>query len=128
MRVLLDTHLLLWSIASSRRLSKPARALILDPQNEAYYSSASIWEVSIKSGLGRKDFKVDPQVLVGALAESGFIELPVSATHAAAVAALPVLHRDPFDRMLVAQAYAEPMTLLTNDAILAGYGPLVKLV
>ncbi len=71
---------------------------------------------------------LDPQVLVGALAESGFIELPVSATHAAAVAGLPALHRDPFDRMLVAQAYAEPMTLLTNDAILAGYGQLVRLV
>ena len=120
MRILLDTHLLLWSVASSRKLSKPARAMILDPQNEAYYSAASIWEVSIKSGLGRKDFKVDPQVLAGALAESGFIELPVSAIHAAAVAGLPALHRDPFDRMLVAQAYAEPMTLLTNDAILAG--------
>jgi PIN domain nuclease of toxin-antitoxin system len=128
LRILLDTHLLLWSVASSRRLSKPARAMILDPQNDAYYSAASIWEVSIKSGLGRKDFKVNPQVLVEALAESGFIELPVSATHAAAVAALPALHRDPFDRMLVAQAYAEPMTLLTNDAILASYGPLVRLV
>jgi PIN domain nuclease of toxin-antitoxin system len=128
LRVLLDTHLLLWSVANSRKLSKPAKAFILDPQNEVYYSAASIWEVSIKSGLGRKDFKVDPQVLVGALAESGFVELPVSAAHAGAVATLPAIHRDPFDRMLVAQAYAEPMTLLTNDGILAGYGPLVKLV
>lgn len=128
MRILLDTHLLLWSVARSRRLSKPARALILHSQNEAYYSAASIWEVSIKNGLGRKDFKVDPHALVQALAESGFVELPVSAAHAAAVAALPPIHRDPFDRMLVAQAYAEPMTLLTNDEVLAGYGPLVRLV
>ena len=128
MRVLLDTHLLLWSVASSRRLPKAARAIILDPQNEAYYSAASIWEVSIKSALNRKDFKVDPKVLVSALAQSGFIGLPVSAAHAASVFALPAIHRDPFDRMLVAQAYAEPMTLLTNDALLAGYGPLVKLV
>ncbi len=128
MRVLLDTHLLLWSAAGSRRLSKPVRAMILDPQNEVYFSSASIWEVAIKNGLNRKDFRVDPQALVRALAQGGFAELPVSVAHAAAVDGLPAIHRDPFDRMLVAQAYAEPMTLLTNDAILAGYGPLVKLV
>ena len=128
MRILLDTHLLLWSMARSRRLSKSARATILDPRNDAYYSAASIWEVSIKSGLGRKDFRIDPQALVRALEESGFVELPVSAIHAAGLAALPAIHRDPFDRMLVAQACAEPMTLLTNDAVLAAYGPLVQLV
>lgn len=128
MRVLLDTHLLLWSVASSRRLPKEARALILDAANEVFYSAASVWEVAIKSALRRRDFKADPAVLVRALAQSGFSELPVTAAHAARVAGLPPLHRDPFDRMLVAQSLAEPMTLLTNDSVLLGYGPLIHLV
>lgn len=128
MRILLDTHLLLWSVASSRRLPKQARALLLDAANEVFYSAASVWEVAIKSTLRRSDFKVDPTVLVRALAQSGFSELPVTATHAAGVARLPVIHRDPFDRLLVAQSFAEPMTLLTNDAMLARYGPLVQAV
>jgi PIN domain nuclease of toxin-antitoxin system len=128
MRVLLDTHLLLWSVASSRRLPKEARALILDAANEVFYSAASVWEVAIRSALRRRDFKADPAVLVRALAQSGFSELPVTAAHAARVAGLPPLHRDPFDRMLVAQSLAEPMTLLTNDSVLLGYGPLIHLV
>lgn len=128
MRILLDTHLLLWSVASSRRLPKEARALVLDSANDVFYSAASVWEVAIKSGLRRRDFKADPAVLVRALAQSGFAELPVTAAHAARVAGLPAVHRDPFDRMLVAQSLAEPMTLLTNDAVLARYGPLVRLM
>jgi PIN domain nuclease of toxin-antitoxin system len=127
-RVLVDTHLLLWAVASSRRLPTEARFLILDAANEVFYSTASVWEVAIKSGLRRRDFKADPIVLVRALAQSGFAELPVTAAHAARVAALPTIHRDPFDRPLVAQSLAEPMTLLTNDAGLLGYGPLVHLV
>jgi PIN domain nuclease of toxin-antitoxin system len=123
-----DTHLLLWAVASSRRLPKEARSLILDAANEVFYSAASVWEVAIKSALRRSDFKADPTVLVRALAHSGFSELPVTGAHAARVARLPALHRDPFDRLLVAQSLAEPMTLLTNDAVLVGYGPLVQLV
>ena len=128
MRVLLDTHLLLWSIASSRRLPKEASSLILDAANEVFYSAASVWEVAIKSALRGSDFKAEPAVLVRALAQSGFSELPVTAAHAARVARLPSIHRDPFDRLLVAQSLAEPMTLLTNDAALVRYGSSVQLV
>ena len=128
MRILLDTHLLLWAVASSRRLPKEARSLILDTVNEVFYSAASVWEVAIKSTLRRGDFKANPTVLVRALARSGFSELPVTAAHAARVAGLPAIHRDPFDRLLVAQSLTEPMMLLTNDAVLLGYGPLVQLV
>lgn len=128
MRVLLDTHLLLWSVASSRRLPKEAASLILDAANEVFYSAASVWEVATKSALRRTDFKADPAALVRALAQSGISELPVTAAHAARVARLPSLHRDPFDRLLVAQSLAEPMTLLTNDAALVRYGSSVQLV
>ena len=128
MRVLVDTHLLLWAMTSSQRLPKVARSLILDATNEVFYSAASVWEVAIKSALRRKDFKADPTALVRALGQSGFSELPVTAAHAARVAGLPPVHGDPFDRLLVAQSLAEPMTLLTNDAVLAGYGPLVQVV
>jgi len=127
-RVLLDTHLLLWSVASSRRLSKRARSLILDPVNHVFYSAASVWEVAIKSALRRADFKADAEALVRALAQGGFSELPVTAAHAARVARLPEIHRDPFDRLLVAQSLTEPMTLLTNDAALLRYGSLIQLV
>ena len=125
---MVDTHLLLWAVASSRRLPKGARTFILDTANELFYSAASAWEVAIKSALRRRDFKANPTVLVRALAQSGFSELPVTAAHTARVAGLPALHRDRFDRLLVAQSLAEPMTLLTNDVVLAGYGPLVQLV
>ena len=128
MRVLVDTHLLLWAVASSRRLPKEARSLILYTANEVFYSAASVWEVAIKSTLRRRGFKANLTVLVRALAQSGFSELPVTAAHVARVTGLPAIHRDPFDRLLVAQSLAEPMTLLTNDAVLLGYGPLVQLV
>jgi PIN domain nuclease of toxin-antitoxin system len=127
-RILVDTHLLLWAVASSRRLPKEARSLILDAANEVFYSAASVWEVTIKSALRRRDFKANPTVLVRALGQGGFSELPVTAAHAARVAGLTAIHRDPFDRMLVAQSLVEPMTLLTNDTVLLGYGPLVQLV
>jgi len=127
-RVLLDTHLLLWSVASSRRLPKTARSLILDAANEVFYSAASIWEIAIKTALRRTDFKADPAALVRALAQSGFSELPVTAAHAVRVAGMQAIHRDPFDRLLVAQSLAEPMTLVTNDAALVRYGPSVQLV
>lgn len=128
MRVLLDTHLLLWSVARSRRLPKAARSIILDAANEVFYSAASVWEIAIKSALRRTDFKADPAALVRALAQSGFSELPVTAAHAVRVAGMQAIHRDPFDRLLVAQSLAEPMTLLTNDKALVRYGPSVQLV
>lgn len=121
MRLLLDTHLLLWAAASSNRLPREARELLADDSNDAYYSAASIWEIAIKSSLRRKDFRIDLAQLLAALPEMGLVELPVTAVHAAGVTRLPPIHRDPFDRLLVAQSIAEPLTLLTNDAILGRY-------
>jgi len=102
--------------------------LLIDTGNEIFFSAASVWEVAIKSALRRRDFDADPAALAEALPRAGFAELPVTAAHAARVASLPSIHRDPFDRLLVAQAFAEPMTLLTNDEVLGGYGALVKVV
>jgi len=127
-RLLVDTHLLLWAVASSRRLPRGARALIEDPANEVYYSAASIWEIAIKSALRRKDFRVDVPALLAALARMGFVELPVTGAHAARVVQLANIHRDPFDRLLVAQSVVEPLTLLTNDALLARYGDGIRVV
>jgi len=128
MRLLLDTHLLLWAMAASRKLPKAVKSQLLDPNNEVYYSAASLWEVAIKHDLRRKDFRIDPDSLLGALRASGFLELPVTAAHAVAVTRLPPIHKDPFDRLLVAQGMSEPMVLLTNDAVLAGYGAGVRVV
>ena len=128
MRVLLDTHLLLWAAASSARLPGEARALIEDGGNDVYYSAANIWEIAIKSSLGRKDFQVDVAALLSALPHRGLIELTVTARHSAGVATLPPIHRDPFDRLLIAQSLAEPLTLLTNDPILGRYSSGVRVV
>jgi len=127
-RLLVDTHLLLWAAASSSRLPRGARALIEDPANEVYYSAASIWEIAIKSALRRKDFRVDVPDLLAALPRMGFVELPVTGAHAARVVQLADIHRDPFDRLLVAQSVVEPLTLLTNDALLARYGDGIRVV
>lgn len=128
MRLLVDTHLLLWAVASSRQLPRGARTLIEDPANEVYYSAASIWEIAIKSALRRKDFRVDVPALLAALPRMGFVELPVTGAHAARVVQLANIHRDPFDRLLVAQSVVEPLTLLTNDALLARYGHGIRVV
>jgi PIN domain nuclease of toxin-antitoxin system len=128
MRLLLDTHLLLWAVASSRRLTKEARELIEDPENDLFYSAASLWEIAIKSGLRRGDFVVDVAALQAALSAMALAELPVRATHALAVTRLPEVHRDPFDRLLIAQAVTEPLVLLTNDEILGKYPAAVRLV
>jgi PIN domain nuclease of toxin-antitoxin system len=128
MRLLVDTHLLLWATAKSRRLPREARVLLEDPMNEVLFSAASLWEIVIKSALRKADFKVDVARLRPAFAEMGLAELPVSGAHAERLASLPPLHRDPFDRMLVAQSLAEPLVLLTNDGVLAGYGDVVKVV
>jgi PIN domain nuclease of toxin-antitoxin system len=127
-RLLVDTHLLLWAAASSNRLPREARALIEDSANEVYYSAASIWEIAIKSALRRKDFRVDVPALLAALPQMGFVELPVTGAHAVRVAQLANIHRDPFDRLLVAQSVAEPLTLLTNDSLLARYGNGIRVV
>jgi PIN domain nuclease of toxin-antitoxin system len=128
MRILLDTHLLLWAMAASRKLPHTVKAQVLDPANDIYFSAASLWEIAIKRGLRRDDFRIDLDALMAALRESGFLELPIAATHAVGVAQLPPIHKDPFDRLLVAQSMAEPMTLLTNDATLADYWDGVKVV
>lgn len=128
MRLLLDTHLLLWAAASSKRLSPEAREILEDGTNEAYYSAASIWEIAIKSSIARRDFRIDLDALRSALPKMQLVELPITASHAAGVIRLPPIHRDPFDRLLVAQSMAEPLTLLTNDALLAEYGASVRVV
>jgi PIN domain nuclease of toxin-antitoxin system len=125
MRALLDTQLFLWFVADSSRLTKRARARIA-AADEIWVSAASIWEATIKAGIGK--LEVDPTALVGAIAASDFLELPVRGSHAAAVARLPEHHRDPFDRLLVAQAMSEPLVLLTADRALAKYSELVHLV
>lgn len=121
-RVLIDTHLLLWSLAEPARLPSSARARL--NAAEVYVSAASIWEISIKSALGK--LTADPAMVLNALQPTGFLLLAISAAHAAFVHRLPGHHRDPFDRMLVAQATVEGMTLLTNDAALDPYGPVVE--
>ncbi len=128
MRLLVDTHLLLWAAAKSRRLPKQARRLIENPANDVCFSAASLWEIAIKAALRRPDFTVDLARLRPALTEMGFAELAVSGIHAERLASLPPLHKDPFDRMLVAQSLAEPLLLLTNDEVLARYGDVVQVV
>lgn len=128
MKLLLDTHLLLWAAGTPKRLSSAARKAISAPNNILYFSAASIWEIVIKNGLGRTDFSVDARVLRRGLVDNGYIELPISGEHALAVDHLPPIHKDPFDRMLLAQASTEGMTLLTSDATLAQYPGAVRKV
>jgi PIN domain nuclease of toxin-antitoxin system len=124
-KLLLDTHLLLWAAGQPDRLSKAARDLIDSPENELFFSSASLWEVVIKRGLGRDDFKVDARLLRRGLLDNGYSELPIASEHVVAIESLPPIHKDPFDRVLVAQAQVEGITLLTADPRLAQYpGPL----
>ncbi|USX27908.1 type II toxin-antitoxin system VapC family toxin [Oxalobacteraceae bacterium OTU3CINTB1] len=125
MRILLDTHIYLWWLQDHPRLSKTARDRIVSA-SEVYVSSASIWEATIKTGIGK--LEVDVHQLVAEIDNSGFKELAISAKHAAAVERLPDIHRDPFDRILIAQALCEPLRLLTADAILSGYSELVEVV
>ena len=128
MRLLLDTHVLLWAAADPERLSADARARIEDAENLPVFSAASIWEVAIKNGLGRDDFRVNAAVLRRGLLDNGYEELAISGEHAAAVATLPPLHKDTFDRMLVAQATIEGIMLITADDMVAQYpGPIEKI-
>lgn len=128
MKLLLDTHLLLWTAEGSERLSVTASQLIDDRDSELYFSAASLWEVAIKYGRGRSDFVIDPRLLRHLLLNNGYRELPVTGEHAVAVANLPALHRDPFDRILIAQSLVEGITLLTSDRRVAQYPAPVQRV
>lgn len=128
MKLLLDTQLLLWSAGEPDRLSSSARELLGDSHNELLFSAASLWEVAIKSGLGRADFRVQPRVLRRALLDNGYTELAITSAHAVSIDGLPRLHKDPFDRLLLGQALCEGITLVTADAQLAQYSGPVRLV
>ena len=127
MILLLDTDVLLWAAGKPERLTVSARSLLEDPTNELLFSAASFWEITIKLDLGRDDFQVDPHLLRRGLLDNGYRELPVTASHVLAMRHLPPLHRDPFDRMLLAQAQTEGAVLVTADATVARYpGSIVK--
>ena len=128
MRLLPDTHLLVWAAEGDARLSPNAIALLTNPANSVAFSVVSIWETTIKYGLNRADFSLHPAQLRDGLLGAGYEELQVTGQHALAVAGLPLLHRDPFDRLLLAQATVEGLTLLTADASLARYPGPVRLV
>lgn len=128
MKLLLDTHLLLWAAGLPERLPPDVAAVIADPGNEVFFSVASLWEITIKMMLGRTDFRVDPGVLRRGLLENAYTELPVVGSHVMALLGLPALHKDPFDRLLVAQAIAEGISLWTADDMVACYpGPIRKI-
>src|SRR6476660_1132487 len=128
MKLLLDTHLLLWAAGEPRRLSKQARTLIDNPDNELLFSSASLWEVAIKRGLGRADFRVDARLLRRGLLDNGYGELPITSEHAVALDRLPSIHKDPFDRILITQSMVEGITLLTADPLVARYPAPIRMV
>lgn len=128
MRLLLDTHLLVWALSAPDKLGADVRRTLEDPQHRVCFSAASIWELAIKAALGRADFQVSPEAVLAAALSTGFAELPVRSAATLRVAALPLHHRDPFDRLLVAQALTEPMALYTADAALAPYSDLVVLI
>jgi PIN domain nuclease of toxin-antitoxin system len=127
-KALLDTHLLLWNAGRPDLLSAEARRIIDSADSELYFSAASLWEIAIKASLGRSDFSVDARLLRRGLLDHGFAELPVTSEHAVAIDGLPPIHRDPFDRILVAQAKVEGITLLTSDNTVARYGGAIQKV
>jgi PIN domain nuclease of toxin-antitoxin system len=128
LKFLLDTQLLLWGAGQPEKLSAAARKLLSDPANELLFSAASLWEIAIKNTLGRQDFRVDGRLLRRSLLDNGYAELSITSEHAVSIDALPPLHRDLFDRLLVAQALVEGITLLTGDAQLARYPGAVRKV
>jgi PIN domain nuclease of toxin-antitoxin system len=121
LKLLLDTHIILWLAGAPEKLSEKTQALLQASDNSLFFSSASIWEIVIKLGLGRKDFKVDPSRLRKMLMQNGYAEISITAEHALKIESLPALHKDPFDRMLLAQARTEGMMLLTVDPLIAQY-------
>lgn len=127
MKLLLDTQILLWAAGQPERLSPAARRQLKNPKNELLFSAASVWEITIKNSIGRDDFRVEPRLFRRGLLDNGYIELPITSEHAVNIDSLPQLHKDPFDRILLAQAFTEGITLLTADAQLARYpGPVRK--
>lgn len=128
MKLLLDTPLLLWAAGAPDRLSAVARSLIEESENDLFFSAAGLWEIAIKRNLGRNDFHVDARVLRRSLLDNGYRELPITSEHAVAVDTLPPIHKDPIDRILVAQATVEGITLLTSDSVVAQYPGPVRLV
>lgn len=128
MRILLDTHILIWGAVEPERLSDTAVALIEDRGNDLAFSAASLWEIAIKTARGRADFRIDAGIVRQGLLDAGYAELAITGAHAAGVASLPPIHKDPFDRMLVAQATVERMTLVTADPVVAKYPCAVRLV
>ena len=128
MNLLLDTHLLIRAASTPERLSSEALSLLQNANYQLYFSAVNLWEISIKRGLGRKDFHVEPSLLRRGLIENGYTELVVKSFHCIALEQLPVIHKDPFDRMLVAQAVSEGMLLLTSDSVVAEYPGPIQLV
>lgn len=128
MKLLLDTQLLLWAAGQPDRIPAAMRKELGDPGNELIFSAASIWEVSIKNSLGRDDFQVEPRVLRRGLIDNGYTELPITSEHAVNTETLPPLHKDPIDRILLAQALVEGITLLTTDSKVARYQAPVRKV
>ena len=127
MRLLLDTHLLLWAASAPERLPGAALDMIENPENALHFSAASLWEVAIKAGLGRADFTVDAGLLRRGLLDNGYEEVAITGDHATRLAVLPPIHKDPFDRMLIAQAIAEDLLLITADETVARYPAPVRL-
>jgi PIN domain nuclease of toxin-antitoxin system len=118
-RLLLDTHVLLWAVGDPGRLAAPVRQAVTAPENTILISAATVWEIAIKRALGRLEFPIDD--LDAVLARAGFEHLPIDAGHAVAAGGLPRHHADPFDRMLVAQSRVEGLTLVSEDAAIAAY-------
>ena len=128
MRLLLDTHILLWALDTPERLPNTLRKQLESPVTEVYFSAASIWEIAIKSALGKVSFHYSPNEIADGARKTGFVEIPISSEHAAGVARLPLYHSDPFDRLLVAQALAMPARLVTADVALIAYSELIEWV
>jgi PIN domain nuclease of toxin-antitoxin system len=128
MKFLLDTHLLLWISTNPKRLSQAALSIIENIDNELFYSAGSLWEIVIKNSLGRDDFSVDTHQIRRGLIDNGYQELPITSEHTMFIAHLPPLHKDPFDRLMIAQATVEGMCLLTTDKTIAEYAGPVKLI
>ena len=128
MKLLLDTHLILWAAGDIKKLSSVARSLIETPDNELFFSAASLWEIAIKNGLGRDDFQVNCRILRRELLDNGYVELAITSAHTLDLDSLPPIHKDPFDRILIAQSMAEGITLLTSNPIVAQYPGSIRLV
>jgi PIN domain nuclease of toxin-antitoxin system len=127
MKLLLDTHILLWAAGEPRRLTAKTRSMIESPDNDLFFSVASLWEIVIKNGLGRTDFQVDVRLLRRGLLDNGYSEMPIASEHVVAIEGLAPHHKDPFDRILVAQAMVEGISLVTADPLVAAYsGAILK--